>query len=92
MTMPSRSCGSQALSKRISTPCAVSWSCKRWQHAARLDMAFVGEEQRIAETAGERGFEFADAVVVNALVMRGHACEALEVGTVARMGYALTNR
>ena len=28
------------------------------QHAARLDMAFVGEKQRVAKTAFQRGFEF----------------------------------
>ena len=27
------------------------------QHAARLDMAFVGKKQRVAEAAVERGFE-----------------------------------
>ena len=32
------------------------------QHAARLDMAFIGIEQAVAKTAFQRGFDFADGV------------------------------
>ncbi len=39
------------------------------QHPARLDMAFVGEEQALAETAFERGFEFGQAFGIEPLVV-----------------------
>ncbi len=55
------------------------------QHAARLDMALAGEEQRVAETAIERGFEFGEVFGVQPLVFGRHLGEAFEVGALARM-------
>ena len=56
------------------------------QHAARLDMAFVGKEQRVAEAAVERGFEHWRWLAASSRsVAAGQLREAVEVGAVARM-------
>ena len=41
------------------------------QHAAWLDMAFVGEEQRIAKAALQRGLEFGERAGIEPPVARG---------------------
>ena len=53
------------------------------QHPARLDMALAGEEQRIAETALERGFEFGQSLRVEPPVARCELGKTLEIGAVA---------
>src|SRR5882724_5653905 len=57
------------------------------QHATRLDMAFFGEEQRLAEAAVERGLQRVDGLDIETLMMRRQPCEALEVGAIARVRY-----
>ena len=55
------------------------------QHAARLDMAFIGIEQPVAETAVQRRFEFAQRPRVEPTVAGGEPGKAFEIGAVARM-------
>ena len=55
------------------------------QHAARLDMAFVGIKQAVAETAFQRGFDLGHRGGIEPPVAGGHFGEAVEIGAVARM-------
>ena len=55
------------------------------QHAPRLDMAFVGVKQPVAETAFQRRFEFAQTLRVEPDVAGGEFGKAFEIGAVARM-------
>ena len=55
------------------------------QHAARLDMAFTGIEQAVAETAVQRRFEVAQPPRVEPDVAGGQFRKAFEIGAVARM-------
>ena len=54
---------------------------QRRQHAARLDMAFGGEEQRIGKAAGERRLERGDFFSADALVAAREPREPFEVGS-----------
>ena len=55
------------------------------EHAARLDMAFVGIEQAVAETAVQRRFELAQALRVEPDMAGGQLRKTFEIGAVARM-------
>ncbi len=55
------------------------------QHAARLDMAFIGIEEAVTEAAFQRRLEFADRIGVQPPMARRHPGEAVEVGAIARM-------
>ena len=55
------------------------------QHAARLDMAFAGKEQRVAEAAFERGLDRGERRRIDPLVTGGESRKALEIIAVARM-------
>ena len=55
------------------------------EHAARLDMAFTGIEQAVAETAIQRWFEVAQPLRVEPDMAGGQSCKAFEIGAVARM-------
>ena len=58
-----------------------------WQHAARLDMAFVGKEQALAKTSFERRFEFGEAFGVEPTVAGGEPGKTLEIVAVAGVGH-----
>ena len=55
------------------------------QRTARLDVAFIVEEQRCMKTAGEIGFQASKLGCIDMAVPVGKPAEALEVGAVARM-------
>ena len=83
ITMPSRSSGAGSLLKWMVPPAATMRCVQFRQHAARLDMAFVGEKQRVAKTAFQRGFEFGQRARIEPLVAAGELGKALEIGAVA---------
>ena len=55
------------------------------QHAARLDMAFVGKEQRLAKAPLQRRLEFGERRGVEPPVAGGHPRKAFEIAALARM-------
>ena len=55
------------------------------EHAARLDMALVGIEQAVAETAIQRRFEVAQRLRVEPDMAGGQFRKTFEIGAVARM-------
>ena len=59
---------------------------KRRENAPRLDMTFVREEQRFAEPSGKARLQRRERIGSDALVAWREPGEAVEIGSVARMG------